>query len=296
MVGCGPDLSVQVYKHNHQPRPVRRGYPVSMMTLPRVALLPVAALALIGLLVPALSGCTATKRRVLGRTVAIANVESVVPERGPVNAPVSKVVPLFGVIVENANGSVIVIADPSVNVPEVRAKVYGLDDRESRRSGTVPAWVAASIEKYDNVNTLQVLAADPSGENRSVDLRVVVPATAFVNVNNSGGNIEITGIGGNLQISNGLADGRGGRVHVRTDKALKDGALIRVRNGDVSLTFGKGTAGKLDAKGRSVNIRTDGITPKGVIADTDSYQGELGSLGKDMIIRVVDGKLTLLVE
>jgi hypothetical protein len=147
-----------------------------MMTLPRVALLPVAALALIGLLVPALSGCTATKRRVLGRTVAIANVESVVPERGPVNAPVSKVVPLFGVIVENANGSVIVIADPSVNVPEVRAKVYGLDDRESRRSGTVPAWVAASIEKYDNVNTLQVLAADPSGENRSVDLRVVVPA------------------------------------------------------------------------------------------------------------------------
>jgi hypothetical protein len=33
-----------------------------------------------------------------------------------------------------------------------------------------------------------------------------------------------------------------------------------------------------------------------VVADTDSYQGELGSLGKDMIIRVVDGKLTLLVE
>jgi hypothetical protein len=253
------------------------------------------ALVLGSLLAP-LTGCTATKRRVYGRTVPVANIESVIPPRPPVNAPPSKVAPLFGVIIENASGSVTVIADPKATVPEVRAKVFGTDEREARRAGVAPAWIAASIEKYDNINTLQVLAADPSEKKRSVDLRVVVPATAFVTVNNAMGNVELIGIAGNLQINNGVATGKGGKVIVRTENALKDGAAIRVRSGDVWLSFGSGSAGAIDAKARSVNIRTPLNAARGVVSDNENYQGELGSLGKPMTFRVPDGSLTLFVD
>lgn len=242
------------------------------------------------------AGCTATKRRVLGRQVEITNVASVVPERGPVGDKTPKIAPLFGVIVENARGSVTLLTDPMIEVPEVRAKVSGLDDRASRRSGTVPTWVAASIERFDNINTLQVLAVDPTDEQRSVDLRIVVPATAFVSVTNSHGNVEIRGVSGNLQVNNGLTDGMGGRVDVRTDKAIKDGAMVRVRGGDVYLAFGKGSAGPIDARAKAVHVRADGLVVKDVTADRTSYEGVLGSLGKPMLLRVPDGKLTLFID
>lgn len=252
--------------------------------------------ALLALLLAPLTGCTATKRRVYGRTVAVANIESVQPPVLPAHIPPSKVAPLFGVIIENASGNVTVMTDPTLKVPEVRAKVHGNDEREHRRAGTVPAWVAASIEKYEDVNTLQVLAADPSEEKRSVDIRVVVPATAFVTVNNASGSVELFNVGGTLQVNNGVASGKGGTVIIRTDKAIKDGAMIRVRSGDARLFFGEGSAGPIDAKGRSVNIRTPANALQGVVSDRESFEGVLGTLGKPMVLRVPEGTLTLVVE
>ncbi len=267
-----------------------------MSTLPRVVLLPIIVSVSLAFLLAPLTGCTATKRRVYGRTVAVANIESVMPPVLPAHIPPSKVAPLFGVIIENASGNVEVITDPSIKVPEVRAKVYGNDEREHRKAGTVPAWIAASIEKYEDINTLQVLAADPSEEKRSVDIRVVVPATAFVTVNNAHGTVELMNVSGALQVNNGVATGKGGRVIIRTDKPIKDGAIIRVRGGDATLAFGTGSAGPIDAKARSVNIRTPANAARGVVSDRENYTGELGTLGKPLVLRVPDGTLTLFVE
>lgn len=267
-----------------------------MSTLSRFVLTPILVAGLLALLAAPLTGCTATKRRVHGRVVSIANVESVMPPRQPAHIPPSKVAPLFGVIIENARGTVTVMTDPKATVPEVRAKVAGFDEREHRRAGTVPAWVAASIEKYEDINTLQVLAADPSDEQRSVDIRVVVPATAFVTVNNAQGTVELINVAGNLQVNNGVATGKGGKVIIRTDKPIKDGAIVRVRGGDAMLTFGAGTAGPIDAKARSVNIRTPANAIRGVMSDRENYTGELGTLGKPLVLRVPDGTLTLFVE
>lgn len=267
-----------------------------MNTLSRAVLPTILIAGLLALLLAPLAGCTATKRRVLGRTVAIANIDSVTPPRLPAHIKPSKIAPLFGVIIENARGNVIVMTDPAATVPEVRAKVSGLDEREHRRAGTVPAWIAASIEKYEDINTLQVLAADPSDEQRSVDIRVVVPATAFVTVNNAQGTVELINVAGNLQVNNGVATGRGGKVIIRTDKAIKDGAAIRIRGGDAMLTLGSGSAGPIDAKARSVNIRTPANALRNVISDRENYTGELGTLGKPLVLRVPDGNLTLFVE
>lgn len=267
-----------------------------MSTLPRVVLLPIIVSVSLAFLLAPLTGCTATKRRVYGRTVAVANIESVIPPVLPAHIPPSKVAPLFGVIIENASGNVTVMTDPTVKVPEVRAKVHGNDEREHRRAGTVPAWIAASIEKYEDINTLQVLAADPSEEKRSVDIRVVVPASAFVTVNNAQGTVELINVGGSLQVNNGVATGKGGKVIIRTDKPIKDGATIRVRGGDAMLTFGAGSAGPIDAKARGVNIRTPANALRDVSGDRENYAGELGTLGKPIVLRVPDGSVTLFVE
>jgi hypothetical protein len=123
-----------------------------------------------------IGGCSATKSRVLGKPVAVVGIEAVTPER---HAPRPKQPPMFGIIVENRLGSVRVIADPSVRVPSVRAKVLGSDSA----ADATPEWIAASMERIDELNTIQVLSADPSSQPKSVDIRITVPAALGVRWN-----------------------------------------------------------------------------------------------------------------
>jgi hypothetical protein len=175
----------------------------------------------------------------------------------------------------------------------VRAKVLGSDSA----ADATPEWIAASMERIDELNTIQVLSADPSSQPKSVDIRITVPAALGVSVINAGGDVELINVGGPVSVANGVTDGTGGMVELRTKRAIKDDVTLRTRGGNIVCELGAGSAGIIDAKGLGgVSIIAPGRVLKAASGARGEFVGELGALGKSIVLRAGDGSIIVRAE
>ncbi|HYF15490.1 MAG TPA: hypothetical protein VD971_10515 [Phycisphaerales bacterium] len=192
--------------------------------------------------------------------------------------------------IENTMGSIQLDVDARADGPVVQASSLG-----SGGDGPAPeGWVAAQLDAAASGPVLRVLAGDPTGSGTPVNLRITVPTALGVSVRNNGGAVTLIGVNGPLDISNGLATGRGGKVTVTTSRDLSGPVTIKTRTGDIIFAAGPGTSGRFELRGAR------GSTVLAPAARNSESAGAilritLGNADKPFILRADDGAVTVRV-
>lgn len=155
--------------------------------------------------------------------------------------------------VDNDLGEVSIEVDPSLREPEVRVRRFGEVDgelleaaegvsvvREGGVSGQTLRVVARSITYPPAASFLR-----PTKRALSVDIRT--PPVFGALVRNAGGAVRLSGLGGPIQVNNGIAEGRvaaGGvdftdraRIVLRTDRPLREPLDLTSGEGGIELEF-----------------------------------------------------------
>src|ERR1043165_8355032 len=99
----------------------------------------------------------------------------------------------------------------------------------------------------------------------AIDLQVRLPRAWGIHVVNSGGEVELIGVGGPITIENGAPGQEGGDIQVRTGVPIKDAVNVRTTSGRVVYQVGPGSTGNFDLQ-----------TPSG----TPEVTAEVGTLDK----------------
>ncbi len=240
----------------------------------------ICAFALIGAVLFAalpMSGCVVIDR-MRGRRVAI--------EGDPAASPIPYIVQI-----ENKLGAVKVFADPKLKEPKIYASIMG------KKEPRLAQWIAASIENQSEQRILRVLSADPALDKVPVILDVRVPAIAGTIIRNNGGKVTLRNVAGPIQVFNGITDGNGGDVDVKTEAALAGPVTIQARNGNVRMSMGRGSIGKLDLSGkRGVSVDAPDIAMVGVTGNRTTLNAELGVWGQPFKVHANEGKVWLQVR
>jgi|GEM_PF-5235363 len=225
-----------------------------------------------------LTGCMSVKR-LNGRAVKIDGIAS------------AKLAQPYVVQVENKLGSVRIYAKPSLKQPEVYAMVPGKNEPQ------IASWVAASIERQTDSNVLRVLSADPNLDKLPVALQIYVPAISGIVIRNNGGTVSVRDVTGPIEVFNGITDGNGGLVDIRTSAALTGPISINTRGGDVNLLMGRGSTGRLNISGKTgAHVIVPEVSIKGIQSSMTKYRADMGAWSQEIKVQAEDGKVTLRVD
>lgn len=145
----------------------------------------------------------------------------------------------FAVDVANSTGTVVVIADRSVETPSVHATTIGRDGR------TIPApWAAADVVRAEPHPILRVLVSD-RGAGARADVTVRVPAMAGLRVRNARGPVDVRGAAGAIDVQNGTSVTPGGDTTISLSSALDAPFMARTTTGTLRVSLPDHSKGKV---------------------------------------------------
>lgn len=184
--------------------------------------------------------------------------------------------------VSNWNGSVEVIVSSRFKRADVRAKVRrasGADvgRRELARESAVTA--QSTTEGGRPVLRVRSTTSIPDPTQGRAELLIRLPACAGAVVRNSGGLVELRGVGGPITVENGVNNGPGGRVEIRTSEPLTDPVTVTTSEGTIYFQVGPNSAGRFD------------LLAEGGEAALDAQRGviKFESYAKDRFVATLNG-------
>ncbi|MBL9031519.1 MAG: hypothetical protein JNM80_07400 [Phycisphaerae bacterium] len=152
--------------------------------------------------------------------------------------------------VTNWNGSVRVEANPRLEAPEVSARVRRLVRGGPKGAELKQSAIIRAIASFDDGRRILRVTTAPASPERESDVAVVlvvsVPRSENVVVRNAGGSVELVGVGGAIDVENGMAGVRGGDVVVRTGQPLTAPVSLASPQGLVHFQAGPGSSGLFD--------------------------------------------------
>jgi hypothetical protein len=199
--------------------------------------------------------------------------------------------------VENWNGTIRVIADPTVKQPLVTARVRATS-KQAPKAGTM--WEAVDVTATASIagteRLLKVVSAPATNPPKdvAVDLTIRVSKVAATRIRNSGGGIELVRVNGPVTVENGVGGGPGGDIQLRTGEVMTFPATLTTTAGRVIYQVGVGSTGQFDLqseKGETVFTTRTGELD-GVVPNEGHYRATLNKGTNPVILRSGDGVVT----
>ena len=163
--------------------------------------------------------------------------------------------------IENAFGSVNVVAAPRITAPTVEARLRTVEWSGNTDPATKgrDAWVSAETVEQGGRYILRILSDTPpdAGQRVQIDLIVRLPACDGVMIRNAGGPVRVKGARGSANIANGTASLPGGIVEYRTNHAIVDPVTITSTDHHVLYFVGPGSTGTLDLESGIGKVEVD---------------------------------------
>lgn len=153
--------------------------------------------------------------------------------------------------IDNHAGSVVVEVEPwrEEAVVEARTRWTRGASLESWDRGNVPvAAVAEFVEGPEGRTTLRVRTEPKHGApmETHADLVLRVPNCEGLRVVNADGPVLLVGVGGAITVDNGRSSQPGGRIELRTNRALRDPMALVTTEGRVSVVVTERSRGDID--------------------------------------------------
>jgi hypothetical protein len=181
-------------------------------------------------------------------------------------ATIAKIDRPLAVDIENYRGSVEVEVVPGLTQPTLRAWVLDESAQFMRLTddATVKSWYAAEVAVVQGRPVLRIMTTrDAKTKPSSVKLLVQTPTAEGIRVRNSGGDVTLRGVGGEITVENGYKGGEGGDVRVTTTRRISEAMTLRTTMGEISILVPTNSQGRLEIntpKGEPrVNVRGDGL-------------------------------------
>lgn len=203
--------------------------------------------------------------------------------------------------ITNRNGSVRVEVDPRLTQPVVQAKVRSASDSELKpKEAAEHVWVAAETVNEGGRQILRVLAEPKEGapESPRIQLLIKIPPTSGVIVRNAGGPVELVGVGGPIEVENGIGGGPGGRIEVRTDEIMTYPVTLTTTDGAVFYQVPPASTGRFDILSEEGKARfvAEGGTVSDIQAAEDHWVGTLNRGDNPVILRSRSGYVRAMVR
>lgn len=168
--------------------------------------------------------------------------------------------------IENYRGSVEVQVVPGLTKPTLQAWVLDETNGFMRLTddALVKSWYAADIASVQGRPVLRILTKRTS-ETKPSSVRLVVqtPSCDGIRVRNSGGDVVLKGVSGEIAVENGYKGGEGGDISIATTHRIAEPMSLRTTKGDIAVLVPANSQGRLDIitpKGSpEVNVRADGL-------------------------------------
>ena len=184
--------------------------------------------------------------------------------------------------IHNVRGDVRIIVDPKRTEPKITV-LFRHDSfvtRITRERDFRAAPVAASYEQREGGVLLKVWTDTVGGNLPSLttDLTVRIPACADVTIRTVGGDVEVVGANGVVDIVVDTDDGRSASIVYRTDAAITDRVVIRTNSGNILFNPGEGSTGRFVLTSGSGGAEFDvkaGKVSDVVLSDTARWEGVL---------------------
>ena len=211
---------------------------------------------------------------------------------------------VVAVDVTNFNGRVRIIADDTRDEPQVRATTRakkGLFRRFATQEQLKAVWIGAELVEQEGGTVLRVLARPdtevPGSEKVRVHLTVTVPACNGVLVRNSGGRVDLRQVDGAIQVENGFAGTKGGRIDVRTGMVLDAPIALTTTEGNVYLQTGADSTGEVDitSEDGTATVRAYVGTLDDVLVTGRQWRGVLNGGSNPVMLKTGKGAARLLV-
>lgn len=168
--------------------------------------------------------------------------------------------------IENYRGAVEVEVMPGLTKPVIQAWVRDQSDQffQMTDDATVKSWYAAELVAVEGTPTLRVLTSRSKDTAPTfVKLIVHVPTCEGIRVRNSGGDVRLKGVAGEITVENGHKGGEGGNIKVTTARRIAGPINMRTTYGNITLVVPTSSEGRLEVntpKGApQINVRSDGL-------------------------------------
>ncbi|MGE5376464.1 MAG: DUF4097 family beta strand repeat-containing protein [Bacteroidota bacterium] len=186
------------------------------------------------------------------------NISSQVEENKTLKVDATKPVTLK---VEDAAGGVTVTGADVANV-QVKAVKTAYDSTQARADAELKT-IKYTIEQTGNVITLKYeLPKSMNFNNKvdTVDFIVTVPTETSVDINSSTGNVDVSGLQGQVAIENRFGDITVGKVdgalQAKTNSGSVDVTSVAAGTGNINLNSGFGTIAMVQASGADVQVES----------------------------------------
>jgi len=193
--------------------------------------------------------------------------------------------------IENFNGSVTIIVDPSVTEPtpvmRAHASLWVPDSVRKRAVESVRMGVKTSEQEGRAVYSIRTVPNWPDRTEVWADVTLRMPRCDGVRIYNRGGIVRLTGVSGALQIDNGEFGGRRGSIEVRTDEAMIDPVALVTDSGDVVYQITTGSTGEftLDSLDGEETFDAAIVLPRMVRSDGTVTRATVGDEHNAVLLR-----------
>ena len=184
--------------------------------------------------------------------------------------------------IHNVRGDVRVIVDPTRTEPKTTVTVrHAWFATPPPRQRPLPPPPAPLSDAPAGGGVLLKVWTDTVGGNLpslTTDLTVRIPACADVTIRTVGGDVEVVGANGVVDIVVDTDDGRSASIVYRTDAAITDRVVIRTNSGNILFNPGEGSTGRFVLTSGSGGAEFDvkaGKVSDVVLSDTARWEGVL---------------------
>lgn len=193
--------------------------------------------------------------------------------------------------IENHGGEVLVVVDPSLPMPEVRATSLEANQVRSAAPWAAAAIAPSGVTAAEAAPILRVLGADVAGTNHRTALEVRVPACAGVRVRNQDGGVTLRGVSGAIDVQNGSPLSPGGPITLTTDAPLDAPLLLQTASGVINAELPASSSLALEVTTQSglVSVQASGVQIQNVKATKQSWTAVLNGGGASAKINADSG-------
>lgn len=207
--------------------------------------------------------------------------------------------------ITNQRGSVWIEVDEKLDEPVIEGVLsWKHGDRTmdwpGGRSGTGAQIDAVRQISDGHGDVLMIEGVLEEGAPRTafLDLRVRTPRCDGVTVINDDGPIVLVGVGGAITAQNGVVGGRGGRIELRTSRAIADPVALITTNGRISVVLGPEAQGliELDAEGGTARFESEFGSVTQVRPSPGRFRGVWNDGDNPIIARSATGPVHVQVQ
>lgn len=207
------------------------------------------------------------------------------------------------ITVRNERGSVWIEVDERLTEPVIEAKVSWVRNewKMPRTGSTGRGRVLVSRDTTQgpgDILRIEGVLGEGAPESAFLDLRVRTPRCDGVNVLNDGGPIILLGVGGAITAQNGVEGTRGGRIELRTSRAIQDPIALVTIKGRISAVLDPAGRGliELDAEGGEAEFESSFGSVTEVRPAPSRFRGVWNGGDNPIIARTAQGRVHVQVQ